>query len=221
MIRINKAGFISGMAISTIGLSIVAIIALAFAAWAYNGKEKYENHADALVASAVQAERAKEAAIKDQQFKVEEQYPYQTYVGPEQYGSVSVSYPKTWSGYVDTTGADGNPVDGYFGPGVLPALTGANSIFALRLQINPQSYSSNLASYTSQQQSTNLTITPYSLKRVPSVVGVMIQGAIAQGLQGILIILPIRTVTLEIWTDSMQYANQFTNQILPSVTFNP
>jgi type II secretory pathway pseudopilin PulG len=219
--RLNKDGFISGLAVAVLVLSIVAILAIVFGIWAYNGREKYKNNTDQLIAAAVANEKNNEAALLQKQFSIEQQNPYVTYTGPQEYGTVQISYPKTWSGYVDTSGADGNPVDGYFNPGVVPAIGSNSSIFALRLQINSNVYSTNLANYTAEQQSNNLTIVPYALKRVPSVVGVMISGQILPNAKGILVMLPLRTTTLEIWTESMQYANQFTSQILPSVTFRP
>jgi len=219
--RLNKDGFINGLAIAVTLVSLVAILAIVFGAWAYSGKEKYKNKANELIASAVAVEKAKESSILQKQFSIEQQNPYVTYTGPAEYGSVQVSYPKNWSGYVDTSGTNGNPLEGYFEPGVVPAVGSSTSIYALRLEINSNVYSSNLANYTSQQQASNLTINPYSLKQVPSVVGVIIKGGIQPNKQGILIMLPLRSTTLEIWTDSMQYANQFMNQILPSVTFHP
>jgi len=219
--RLNKDGFISGLAVAVLVLSLVAVLAIVFGAWAYNGREKYKNNTDQLIAVAVANEKNKEAAILQKQFNIEQQNPYVTYTGPQEYGTIQISYPKTWSGYVDTSGADGNPIDGYFNPGVVPAIGSNSSLFALRLQVNANVYSTNLATYTSEQQSNNLTIVPYTLKRVPSVVGVMITGQILPNAKGVLVMFPLRTTTLEIWTESMQYANQFTSQILPSVTFSP
>lgn len=219
--KLNKDGFISGMAIAVILISLVAILAIVFGAWAFTGRQKYKNNVDALIASAVNVEKNNESSILQKQFFIEQQNPYLTYTGSVQYGSVQISYPKTWSGYIDTSGSGGNPVDGYFEPGVVPAINAPTSIFALRLEINAQAYSTNLQTYTAEQISNNLTITPYALKQVPSVIGVIIKGQIQPNKQGVLIMLPLRTTTLEIWTESMQYANQFTNQILPSVTFRP
>jgi hypothetical protein len=219
--QLNKKGFIGGMTLSVILVSLVAVLAIVFGAWAFMGKEKYKNNVNGQIASAVAAAKTKEAAILKQQFNIQQQNPYQTYVGPQQYGTVKFSYPKTWSGYVDASGANGTPVDGYFNPGIVPAIGTSTNIFALRFQINSQPYSTNLATYTAEQQTNGLTITPYSLKKVPGVVGVMIQGQIQPSKQGVLIMLPLRTTTLELWTESMSYAQQFTTQILPSVTFHP
>lgn len=221
MKRFGSEGFIGGVIVVLIAVSLVAIGALVFAFWAYNGRQLYKNHADSLVSTAVQNEKTKEDALLQQQFKTQSEQPFVSYTGPSQYGSVNVQYPKNWSGYVDDTGSGGNPLDAYFDPGVVPAIGGPNSIFALRVEVNSNSYSTQLATYTQQQQNSNLTITPYTLKRVPNVYGVMIKGAIQQNKQGTLVMFPLRTDTLEIWTESSQYANQFVSQLLPLVTFKP
>lgn len=221
MKRLGTDGFASVLAISLVVVSIIAIAAIIFGGWAYSGLNKYKKHADLLINAAVQDEKAKEDAALTKQFTIISQNPFVSYTGPAQYGSVYITYPKNWSGYVDSTGGAGNPVEGYFDPGIVPAMQSQTSNFALRLEVNNNDYSTQLSSFISQQQSNNLSITPYALKQVPSVVGVMIQGEIFPNRVGMLVMFPLRTTTLEIWTESTQYDSIFANQILPSVQFQP
>lgn len=221
MKRINSLGSINILALSMIIVSLIAVGAIFFGIWAFSNEQKYKNNANSLIASAVQSEKAKEASIKNAQFQIENQNPYTTYYGPQIYGSVHLSYPKDWSGYVDATGNGGAEVMGYFMPGVVPGLGASGNLYALRLEISSNSYSSNLANYTNQQSSNNLSITPYKLPKTPTVVGVMIQGQLQSNKTGVMVMLPLRTSTLMIWTDSMQYANLFKNNILPLVSYSP
>ncbi len=221
MKRIGHEGFVNGLALAMILVSLIAVGAIAFGAWAYTNEVKYKNNADGLIATAVQNEKNKESAIKTQQFKIASQNPYNTYYGPQIYGSVDISYPKTWSGYVDSSGNGGAEVEAYFQPGIVPAIENSANLFALRMEINSSSYSTNLSTYTSLQTSGSLTITPYKLPKMPSVVGVMVQGTLSNGKQGVLVMFPIRTSTLEIWTDSTQYVTLLKNNILPTVSFSP
>ncbi len=222
MKKINDTGVVGGLALSMIALSVVAIVAIILAAKFYSGEQNYKNNDQLLIDQAAQAAKAQEAALKDKQFAIENQSPFVTYTGPVQYGSVNISYPKSWSAYVDTTGS--NPLEVYFNPGYVPAVTGSGNIYALRMEINSNTYAQELSNYTSQQQSGGLTISPYSLPKVPRVVGVIMQGQISSNntsATGVKILLPLRTNTLEIWTDSMQYASLLQNQVLPLVTFQP
>ena len=220
MKRLDKDGYISSLAISMVVVCGLLVASTIFSFWAFMGRQNYKDNADSLIASAVQAEKIKQNAINNQQFNIQQQNPYLSYTGPQQYGSVQISYPKTWSGYVDSTGGSGAPLEAYFDPGVVPGIGNAANLYALRMEINNNAYSTDLANYT-QQTTSVVTITPFSLKLVPGVVGVMITGQVQPNKQGIMIMLPLRTTTLEIWTESMQYANQFTTQILPSVSFHP
>lgn len=220
MKHIGSKGYVNTLVMPLVVIGIVAIAAIIFGVWAFNGRQNYKNNAQQLINAAVQAEKNKEISLLTQKFKVENENPFTSYTGPQQYGSVYIGYPKNWSGYVDNTGTDGNPIDVYFSPGVVPAVGGQNSIYPLRMEINANSYSTQLAAYTNVQQSDNLTITPYKLKNV-NVVGVMITGQILQNIQGVLVMFPLRTNTLELWTESPQYINLFENQILPTVTFHP
>ena len=220
---INNKGGVSGLALSLAGVGFIAVIAAIFAVVFYSGEMNYKNNDQILINKAVSVATAKEAVIKDQQFTLQNENPFVSYTGPVQYGTINVSYPKTWSAYIDTTGSS-EPLEAYFNPNYVPAINGTGNIYALRVEISNNPYNQELSNYTSQQQSGNITISPYSLPKVPKVVGVMLKGHISVNnttTTGIKILLPVRTNTLEIWTDSMQYATLFENKILPGVSFQP
>jgi hypothetical protein len=133
-----------------------------------------------------------------------------------------VSFPKTWSAYVDDTGTGSALVDGYFAPGVVPSATDKNSVFALRVQVIPQPYAQVLKTFTAQEQAGQLTATAYALPKVPSSVGVEIVGQVEpQTPNETIVVIPLRSNTLEIWTQGNQYLDDFKNNILPNFTFSP
>ena len=203
-------------------ISLVAIAAIIFGILTYSKEQDYKNNVDSKVAAAVSAAKTQQTAADQQQFTLESEKTFTTYQGPQQFGSINLPYPKGWSGYVDTTGSS-NLVDGYFNPGVVPAIEDQTNNFALRLQVIDSSYATELANFTSEQSNggVNLSINPYSLPKVPNVTGVMIQGQIEQNKQGILVMLPLRTQTLEIWTEASQYYSLLTQNILPAASFSP
>lgn len=131
-------------------------------------------------------------------------------------------YPKTWSVYVNNVSSN-EPVDGYGYPGQVPGNSGGSNptAYALRFQINGSSYSQVLQQFQSQLQQKTITITPFSPKNVPKVSGVRIDGAIEQNIQGSMILLPLRNMTLEIWTEAPQFEADFNNNILPNFSFSP
>lgn len=218
----DERGELNVLLIPVILVSLLFVGAGAFAAWAYSGKQDYKNNVDTKISAAVATNKKVVQTADAQQFAEAAKKPLKTYVGPEAYGSLKVSYPKTWSGYVVASSDSGdNPVDGYFYPDVVPSVTDNNSVFALRVQISAQSYSQALDQFSSQLEQNTVTIVPYSLPKLSSVVGVRVDGQIAENKQGSMIILPLRDKTLQIWTESGSFLNDFNNNILPNITFSP
>jgi hypothetical protein len=195
--------------------------AIGFAVWAYNGRQDYKNHTDAKVNAAVEVAKAQESTVKDKQFAEDYKKPLKTYNGPEAQGSLVINFPKTWSGYVDTTGSGNTTLNGYFAPGVVPSITDDNSVFALHVQVISQSYSQVLQTFTSQQQDGKLSISAYALPKLPKIVGVEVNGTLSNDVTGTIIVLPLRSQTLEIETDGTQYLGDFNNNILPNFSFSP
>lgn len=220
MKRLNQ----QGMSALLLPFIIVVVLLLAtggFAVWAYQGKQKYQYHADQVVASAVSVAKANQSKTDQAQYNELEKQPYVTYTGPEAYGSIKVTYPKTWSSYVDTSGSGVNQaaVDGYFYPGTVPSITAKDSVFALRLEVVQSGYSQVLQTLSGQQ--TPPTSSPYALPKVPSVIGVKLVGSLGNNKTGTMVVLPLRDKTLEIWTEGQQFTNDFNNIILPNLTFSP
>jgi hypothetical protein len=223
MVKLNQRGAVSGTIIS-LGLAVLLLIAaIAFGGWAYSSRQDYKNKADIKIAAAVQAAKQQQTATDNAAFAQASKDPLKSYSGPEAYGSLVLDYPKTWSGYVDDSGTGNALVDGYFSPGVVPAISGQNSVFALRLQVLSQSYSQTLQAFQGQQQSGQLTVAAYALPKLPQVVGVEVTGQISgQGSPNTtMVVLPLRSYTIEISTQGNQYLADFNNSILSNFSFSP
>lgn len=232
MIKHNQDGAISGVAVSLVFTVILLIAALAFGGWAYTSRQDYKDHSDAKAAAAATAATQAESKKKDAEFVEKEKNPYRTYNGPAEFGSITMQFPKTWSGYVAINNSNGaaTPVDGYWYPNIVPSITDESSSFALRIQVVNQSYAEVLKTLQGQQQAsiankdqTPLAITPYALPsaKVSKVVGVKASGSLTQKKVGTMVVLPMRTSTLKIWTDGNQFVGDLDNIILPSFTFSP
>lgn len=219
MKKLSQRGAINVISISFFAVCVALVVSIVLAASFFSGENKYKNNTNQLIAAAVANAQTKLTAQLNAQFQATNNATVTSFSGPSQYGSVVLDYPKSWSGYVDTAGS--NPLDGYFNPGVVPSLENQSNVYALRLQVVADSYSNQLAQYTAQQQNGTVSISPYALKLVPQVVGVLITGQVQPSKQGVMVMLPLRTDTLLIWTESTQYSSLFTNQILQSVTFQP
>ena len=215
----DERGSSTALIVSLIATSLLFAGAAGFGIWAFMGRQDYKNNVDSKIASAVQSNtktvQAKDAADYAEAAK----QPLKTYIGPEAYGSVHISYPKTWSSYAVTESS--LPLDMYSQPDVVPSLTAQTSTFALRVQVSPGTYSQTLSQYQSLQKQGSVTVTPYSLPKTPGVVGVRVDGQLTTTKQGSLVILPLRDKSLKIWTESNQSISDFNNNILPNASFSP
>jgi hypothetical protein len=221
MIGRDQRGALNSLLLPFILALLLLIGAVAFGAWAYSGKQDYKNNVDQKIGVAVTAAKQQQNTVDNQAFAEAEKQPLTTYNGPQQYGSLVVKYPKTWSSYVDSTGTGNSLVDGYFDPGTVPAVTSQASVFALRIQVVNQPYSQVLQNYNDRQQSGLVISNPYKLPMVPSVIGVELTGQVTDNASGTMVILPLRSNTLEIWTQGTQYLSDFNQNILPNFSFSP
>ena len=218
MTKHNQDGVVNPLLLPLI-LSIVFLVAvLSFGGWAFTSRQDYKNNTDQKVALAVTAAESAESARKDKQFAEASKNPLKTYTAPEQFGSLALQYPRTWSAYVDTGNNGADDLDGYFNPDVVPTLNDENSTFALRLQVLDRKYSDVLRSFSSTEE---VMITPYALPKLPKVVGVKLTGQIEREKQGVMVLLPVRDKTLQVYTESQSFENDFNNIILANLTFSP
>lgn len=228
MKKIGQKGELNVLVIPLVLVCILLIVALVWAFSIYKKEQNYKNNTDAIAAEQAKKAQAAQAQTDQNTYNEKEKQPLRTYIGPSDFGSLKIEYPKTWSVYVDTTGNSNNAaVDGYGYPGVVPNTgsqgnTGATA-YALRFQVLNETYDQVLQNIQSQNQGSQnqVTITPYQPKNVKGVIGVRVDGAIEQNIQGSMVILPLRTTTLEIYTEAQQFVPDFNNYILPNFSFVP
>jgi hypothetical protein len=230
MLKQNETGAVNGLAVSLIFAILLLVGALAFGGWAFASRQDYKNNVDPKILAAVKIAKQQESTAKDAAFAEAEKNPLKTYSGPEAYGSVVLQYPKTWSGYVvdSSTGGDSSDtlLDGYFYPGVVPSTAGQGSVFALRLQVLGKSYTETVKDLSQPSSDEPRTVEPYVLPKVPKAVGVKVNGSLpisgdSGDKKGTMVILPLRSQTLALWTEGDQFAGDFNNIILPNFSFSP
>lgn len=218
----GEQGETNVLLIPVILLAVLFVGAGSFAYWAFSGRQDYKNNSDAKVAAAVQNNTQSVQAQDAKQYAEQAKSPLKLYAGPDAYGSVHVSYPKTWSAYIDTTN-ENTPLDAYFHSDYVPS-TQSQQTYNLRVQVNAQPYSTMLQQYNSLIQEGKATAAPYSLPKEPNITGTELTGAINlndPNSAGTMIMLPLRSTTLMIWTESNDYMPDFTKYILPNLTFSP
>ena len=209
-------GFILGLAVTI----LLLVAALVFGFWAYGQMQDYKNNSDKKAAAAVVTANEKQKKDLEAQFAEQEKSPLKTYTSPNQFASVKIVYPKTWSAYVVEQTDGANPLDGYFAPGFVPNTQGKNN-FALRMQYTSTPYTSVLQQYSAATQAGTVKVSAYTPEQVKgATAGVKLTGQLEPQKSGTMIIVPIRDKTLKIWTETDSTLGDF-NTVLKNLTFSP
>lgn len=220
-VRRDQRGALNILVIPLILLLLFLATSLGFGIWAYGSRQDYKDNVDQKIAAAVKVAQGQQQQTDAKQYAEQAKQPYDSYIGPSAFGNINLKYPKTWSAYVVEDATNSNPIDGFFHPNFVPDATRNQNNFALRVQVTQTSYDNVLQQYGGQVDSKQLTVAPYSLPKVPSVVGSRLEGQLDEGKQGVMIVLPLRNMTLKIWTESNDFKADLDNNILPNFTFQP
>lgn len=210
----------------SVALVVLLILSIVGSVLLFMSRQDYKNKSDAKVQTAVIAAIAEQKQSDQQTAAQAAKAPYKTFTGSATYGSITFSYPKTYSAYNDTTSSD-TPINAYFYPDVVPSPQ-ANVSYALRLELTSQTYADVLNGYSSQISDGSikaLAYVPSKLKGVANVsAGTILTGAIStenNDARGTLMLIKVRDKTLKIYDESPNFDADFTNIILPSLTFTP
>lgn len=217
----NQNGAINALLAPLIISIILLIAAVSIGIIEYNNELKFVNNVKQEIAAAVNKAVNQESTAKNLAFAQAEKYPLATFQGPSSFGSLFIKYPKTWSAYIDDTGNGSALVNAYFDPNFVPSINSQNSVYALRVQLINNPYSQQIQQFTGLQQAGKTTITPYSLPKLPNIVGIKVSGVLPNSKTGEMVVLPLRTSTLEIYTEGSLYLNDFNNNVLPHFSFSP
>ncbi len=209
----------TGLVVALVLSILLFLGALGFGIWAYGSQQDYKKNSDQKVAAAVEVAKQQTASEKDNEFAEAQKSPVKVFKGPSAYGSILLSYPKTWNAYADTSGRGSAPVDAYFNPNFVPG-TQTNSTYALRMQVTNDSYDNQLRQFDGKVQSGRVKIKPYSFPNVKDVVGVRIEGEISSTAKGVMIIVPLRDKSLKLWTETDQYQTDFSKYVLSNFKFS-
>ena len=83
------------------------------------------------------------------------------------------------------------------------------------------SYSNVLSNFSSFIKNGKVRVSPYAAPKVQNVIGARVDGELTPNLTGSMVVLPLRNMTLKIWTEAPQFEDDFNNNILPNLTFRP
>jgi len=212
--RYNR-GSIDPMAVAFVLVSILAIVAIGVAVWAYINYNEEKNTVNQQVQV---AELNKEKEVSERmnaEFLEKEKLPNRKFNGPEDYGSLSFDYPKIWSLYNAKDAANGGSYEAYFHPYLVPPVSNDTQV-ALRVLIEENSYDNVVKTYDSKVKDGKLKASPVIVNT--DITGLRLDGSFSETIRGSAIVFKLRDKTVTIRTDANTFLGDF-NALIASVKF--
>lgn len=195
-------------------VSLIAVLFIGLFVWKYLEwdavRTDIEGQIDAAVAIAVSENTEKLEA----EFTEREKYPYKTFTGPSDYGSLSFEYPKTWDVYIARDASDGGDFEAYFNPGEVQPVSNS-TINALRVTIRTASFDNAIRSYDNGVKNGRVTLTT---RNIGNAVGNVYSGQLSSNIQGIITIFKLRDKVVTIQTDASLFSEEYYS-LLDTITF--
>jgi hypothetical protein len=193
---------------AAIVLGVLVVLLGGAVVWALGGYFDAKSSLDAKLSQATTL------AKKQQQDK----QPTRQFVGPDDWGRVSFSYPKTWSVYVARSGTGSDSTyEAYLHPAQVPPVA-REGVYALRVVIVSDSYEHVVGGYSHDIEQGAIRS---SIAKAGGSTGLRLDGMISNNKQGAAVIFKVRDKTLQLFTDGTDYRGDFDGIVLPSVAFNP
>ena len=212
--RKNQQGNIDPLLIPLI-VSVILVIGLAgFGIWSYLQFLDQRDNTDAKIATAVAEAETRQAETLEAEFAEREKSPNVTWVSAASIGSIELTYPRTWSAYVEENDSGSKPLTGFFHPSVVPS--DSNTRYALRILVDESDYSRAISAYDDEIEDGEVTAQPITIAEVT---GIRLDGQIDKDYQGAMVIFQLRDKTVRIWTESTAYLNDFNDRVIANLTF--
>ncbi|HSE61026.1 MAG TPA: hypothetical protein VLA88_01885 [Candidatus Saccharimonadales bacterium] len=212
----RAAGFVPISIILNVVLTVLVLAVGGFAVWAYMGYQDFKENSDAKVDVAVKEAKTQQKKEDDTAFAEQEKLPTRQLVGPDELGSVTLDYPKTWSVYVGSNGSVTPTYEAYLYPGAVPP-TNSNTPNALRVSVLNEAYENTLQQMDQFLKTGDLKASSVTLN---GVTGVRFDGKLSVNTQGSMVVFKVRDKTLKVFTESETFRGDFDKIILPSLKFN-
>lgn len=211
----TESGAIDGWIISTIGLIVVTLGISVVAIWAFMNYTEQKTGVDDKISSAVSAAKKTQSDADAAKFADQEKQPNRDFVGPDNYGRVTFSYPKTWSAFEATDVTRGGTYQAYLHPGVVPPISGTQQ-YALEVKIEEKDYDQVVQSYDGLVKAGKLRSSPVTANGEN---GTRLDGNFTNDIRGAAVIFRIRDKTLTLKTDADTFKPDFEN-IVPTLKYN-
>lgn len=205
--------------LKTIGLIVVSLLAVLFIGlfiWMTLKWSEASTNVQGKIDVAVAEAKNQLQAKLENEFAEKEQYPFLTFSGPADFGSLTFEYPKNWSVYIPDDASRGGEFNAYLNPGQVNVVSDT-TIMALRVSIRTEQIDSVLEDYNRKVQDGEMTVASKVVNKINVNV---FTGKLDNDYQGIVCIFKIRDKTAILRTDSSNVFRENFEKILSTIRFN-
>lgn len=196
--------------VSLIAVTFIGLFVFMYINW-NNASTDVQGQIDEAVATAEYNLTAKLEA----EFEEKEKYPFKTFTGPSDFGSLTFEYPKTWSLYVPDDASRAQDYHAYFNP-IQVNVVSDQTVMALRVSIVNTLTDGVKKEYAGKIEDGKMKV---SQKVVNNANVDIYTGELDSQLMGIVCIFKIRDKTAILQTDAMIFEKDFYT-LLETVKFN-
>lgn len=207
--------------IAIIALSLLSVTFIGLFVWMLISYQTVKTDVDGQIAEAVVKAVDENTTKLENDFTERDKYPFQTFAGPVDYGSLTFEYPRTWSVYVARDARNGGDFEAYFNPVEVYEVSN-ETIDSLRLKIRNAAFDDVVGEYQRELEGDEPTMRLESVLvgKDKNINANRYTGKIpGTEHNGIVVIFKIRDKTAILQTDSVLFENDF-NTLLASVRFN-
>lgn len=213
----NKRHYTVILSIILVLMTAVAIVFIWLYIQKYSEWETARNDVDSQIDVAVAMARAETTTKLEEEFAEREKYPYRTFAGPADYGSLTFEYPQTWSVYIAHDVIEGGDFEAYMNPVQVEPVS-RETINALRITIRDEAFDYAVREYTDMVGREDSTLA-LSTRNVGGTLANLYIGDLPDGIRGAMVAFKLRDKTVMLQTDADLFIDQF-YKILDTVTFN-
>jgi hypothetical protein len=214
-LRSREHGAVSGSLIAIILVSLAAVLLAGLSVYLFLQYNEQKTNVDGKVAVADATARREQQEIDDTNFTKKEKEPNREFVGPDDYGRLTFSYPKTWSVYIAKDTSQSTTYEAYLNPVVVPPIS-TKQQFATRVLIEDKDFDTVIASYDAKVKKGDLKSSPTSANGVN---GTRLDGSFDENRRGAVVIYKLRDKTISVFTDADTFKPDF-EELIKTIKFN-
>jgi hypothetical protein len=217
-LRRYEKGNIQGSVIAMVLLGLAVVVLIGLSIWLFVQYSDQKNNVDSKVDAAVAEAKKVQGDEDEKKFSQREKEPNREFIGPDDYGRLTFSYPKTWSVYVAsaTTNSSSGAFKAYLNPGFVPSTEILNQRFAVRVVIVSMDFDKAVAQYDVLVKKGDLKISQTSAN---GQAGTRLDGNFSKDIRGAVVMYKVRDKTVSVFTDADTFKPDFEN-IIKTIKFN-